>query len=212
MALIKADLRLYLVTDTALCAQMGVVDTVAAAIKGGVGFVQLRDKEATTAQRIALALALKDVLAPSGVPLVINDDVDAAIAADVGGVHVGQNDCPPAQVRARLGTVKLIGLSCESTADVQAADPRYVDYLGIGTVFPTGTKTDHKPTIGLDGLADLCAVATLPTVAIGGLKAAHATAVLAAGADGMAVVSAICGQTDPASAARQIHHSFGASR
>ena len=114
MGLNRANLRLYLVTDRALCAAMGVVDTVTAAVQGGVSFVQLRDKTATTPERIALAQALKDALAGSGVPLVVNDDVVAAQAADVDGAHIGQGDMDPADVRAMLGPDKIVGLSCET--------------------------------------------------------------------------------------------------
>ncbi|MEM9785815.1 MAG: thiamine phosphate synthase [Pseudomonadota bacterium] len=209
MELTHAHLRLYLVTDPDLCAAYGLVDTVGAAIAGGVSFVQLRDKTATTAERVALALALKRALQGTRVPLVINDDVEAARAADVDGVHVGQGDMDAMQARATLGPNKIIGLSCESAADIRAVDPAIVDYLGIGTVFQTATKSDHKPDIGLHGLAELCALSPLPNVAIGGLKAAHAAQVLAAGADGVAVVSAICGQPDPTKAAQDILKNMG---
>ncbi|WP_415400641.1 thiamine phosphate synthase [Tateyamaria sp. SN3-11] len=191
------SLLLYLVTDRALCAEHGVVDTVAASVRGGVSFVQLRDKTATMQARIELARALKQTLDGTGIPLVINDDLTAAVVADVDGVHIGQDDIAPAQARAQLGPHKLVGLSCETVAQVRAADPTVVDYLGLGTVFATATKADHKPEIGLSGLADLAAASALPTVAIGGLKQAHCADVLAAGCNGMAVVSAICGQPDP---------------
>ena len=164
--------------------------------------VQLRDKTATTAERIDVARALRQALVGTGVPIVINDDIDAAIAADVDGAHIGQGDMSPAQARALLGPGKILGLSCETPKAVQAADRRLVDYLGLGPVFATATKTDHAQPLGFDGLAQLVAVAALPTVAIGGLKAAHANGVRAAGADGIAVVSGICGQPDPTAAAR----------
>lgn len=202
MGLSARNLRLYLVTDPDLCAAAGLVSTVRAAVRGGVTFVQLRDKQASTRARIIMARTLRAALAGTGVPLVINDDLEAAIAAGVDGVHIGQDDISPAEARARMGPGKIIGLSCETVAQVAAAPAGVVDYLGLGTVFPTASKTDHKPTVGLDGLAAMARVAPAPTVAIGGLKAAHARDVLAAGCDGMAVVSAICGQTDPEAAAR----------
>lgn len=211
MALKRRDLRLYLVTDTALCGTFGVAATVSAAVRGGVSFVQLRDKTASTRDRIALALALRQVLAGKDVPLVINDDVDAALEADVDGVHLGQDDLSVAQARTRLGPDKIIGLSCETEAAVRAADAALVDYLGLGTVFATDTKSDHKPTIGISGLARLCALSTLPTVAIGGLKPQHVADVMQAGADGLAVVSAICGQADPETAARVFLQQNGAT-
>ena len=103
-----------------------------------------------------------------------------------------------------MGPRKLIGLSCETPEQVAAAEPALVDYLGLGTVFPTSTKADHKPTIGLDGLAHMAGLARVPTVAIGGLKQAHAGEVLRAGCDGVAVVSAICGQPEPERSARDL--------
>lgn len=165
--------------------------------------VQLRDKTATTPQRIELAKALKQALAGTDVPIVINDDVAAAIAADVSGAHIGQGDMLPAQARAVLGLDRILGLSCETSQAVGAVDAAVVDYLGLGPVFGTATKTDHAQPIGFDGLARLVASSPLPNVAIGGLKSAHIHDVRASGADGMAVVSAICGQSDPAAAARE---------
>lgn len=196
-------LHLYLVTDPELCRVAGLVETVRQAVAGGVTMVQLRDKHATTQQRTEMALALKQVLTATDVPLIINDDIAAAIAADVDGAHIGQGDMSPAQARALLGPGKILGLSCETPQTVQAADPQIVDYLGLGPIFGTPTKTDHKTPIGFDGLTEMITLTSLPTVAIGGLKAPHQRNVSASGADGMAVVSAICGQVDPETAARE---------
>ena len=203
MGILKSQLRLYLVTDPALCGAMGVVETVQRAVAGGVTMVQLRDKHATTAQRTDLALALKAALKGTGVPLVINDDVLAAVATDADGAHIGQSDISAKQTRALLGPGKILGLSCETVQTVRDADPALVDYLGLGPVFGTTTKTDHACPTGFDGLAQLVALSSLPNVAIGGLKPDHIDGVLASGADGMAVVSAICGQSDPRTAARK---------
>ena len=201
MAALRKQLRLYLVTDPNLCAQTGIVQTVRCAVAGGVTMVQLRDKHATTAQRIEMAVALREVLQGTGVPLVINDDVTAAVAAEADGAHIGQGDISPAQARAMLGAGKILGLSCETAQAVRDADPGLVDYLGIGPVFGTSTKDDHARPVGFDGLAELVAQSSLPNVAIGGLKAGHIKGVLGTGTDGIAVVSAICGQTDPQAAA-----------
>lgn len=202
MGVLKNQLRLYLVTDPTLCAPIGAVETALRAVAGGVTMVQLRDKHATTAQRTDLAVALETALHGTGVPLVINDDVIAAAAANADGAHIGQGDISPAQARAILGPDKILGLSCETPQTVRDADPLIVDYLGLGPVFGTATKADHAQPTGFDGLAQLIALSSLPNVAIGGLKPDHITGVLASGADGMAVVSAICGQTDPRAAAR----------
>lgn len=199
---IRGFLRLYLVTDPFLCSRVGLEETVRHAVAGGVTMVQLRDKHATTADRISMARMLKCTLAGTGVPLVINDDVEAAVIAEADGVHIGQSDMSAADARAILGPEKILGLSCESTQSVHAANPAIVDYLGLGPVFGTATKTDHKAPIGFDGLAGMVALSPLPNVAIGGLKAKHARSVFECGADGMAVVSAICGQPDATAAAR----------
>ncbi|MEP5759917.1 MAG: thiamine phosphate synthase [Litoreibacter sp.] len=203
MTSLREQLHLYLVTDTGLCRDYGLVETVQQAVAGGVTMVQLRAKDATTPERIEMALALKGALAGTGVPLVVNDDLDAAIAANVDGAHIGQSDMPAAKARALLGQGKILGLSCETSQTVQAANPMVVDYLGIGPVFGTETKADHEDPIGIDGLRELVALTPLPTVAIGGLKADHQARTLASGVDGLAVVSAICGQSDPKLAAQQ---------
>lgn len=204
MGLKAQDLTLYLVTDPILCPGPLLIETVTAAVKGGVSFVQLRDKDATTSERVDIARALKTCLRETGVPLVINDDLDAAIAADVDGVHIGQDDIAVEEARARLGAEKIVGLSCENATQVKAVNTDLVDYLGLGTVFATSTKADHKPTIGLSGLAEMARLSPVPSVAIGGLKVDHAKAVLRAGCDGMAVVSAICGQPNPKAAAKAL--------
>lgn len=196
MSILRKQLRLYLVTDTELCRDLGLVKTVEQAVAAGVTMVQLRAKDVSTAQRVEMALALKDSLAGTGVPLVVNDDVYAAIKADVDGAHIGQGDMPPAEARGLLGRDKILGLSCETPETVKAADTAVLDYLGLGPVFGTATKANHETPIGIDGLADLVQRTALPTVAIGGLKSEHQSDVLVSGADGLAVVSAICGQPD----------------
>ena len=201
MALRREALRLYLVTDPVLCAEFGVVETVRRAVAGGVSMVQLRDKQATTAQRVTLARALMDVLKGTGVPLIVNDDLEAAVASGADGAHIGQSDGSPHRARALLGSDRILGLSCETLERVSAAKGAALDYLGLGPVFATGTKADHERPIGLVGLTALTSRTYLPTVAIGGLKASHVNDVLAAGADGLCVVSAICGHADPQAAA-----------
>ncbi len=196
MGVITPQLRLYLVTDPALCAARGVMDTVRDAVRGGVTMVQLRDKDATTAERVALGRALMAVLDGTNVPLVINDDLEAAVAIGAHGVHVGQSDVGPHRARARLGPHAIVGLSCETVAHAVAADRSVLDYVGLGPVFATSTKPDHAAAMGLTNLAAARAATPLPAVAIGGVQAANLEQVLATGVDGVAVVSAICGQPD----------------
>ena len=198
------DLSLYLVLDPDLCEPLGMVETTRLAVAGGVTMVQLRDKKASTATMIETGRALKQVLSGSGVPLIINDNVEAAIACGADGVHVGQGDMAAATVRQRIGPDMILGLSVTSLAEAEAATSEPVDYLGIGPVLATGTKPDHAPVMGFDGLAAAIRAVSVPVVAIGGLKRSHIEAVLQGGAQGIAVVSAICGTPDPEKAARDL--------
>ena len=203
------DLSFYLVLDPVLCGGTdGMVRTAVASVSGGATMVQLRDKDGGTARMIETARALKRALAGSGALLVINDDVDAAIAVGVDGLHIGQDDVPAAEARGRIGPGMILGLSVETAELAAAVDPRLVDYAGIGPVFATATKPDHKPPLGFDGLARLAAICPVPAVAIGGLKVTHAQAVFAARAKGMAVVSAVCGREDPLDASRIVRQAI----
>ncbi len=196
-----ALLCLCLVTDSALCGERGVLAVVEAAVRGEVSCVQLREKSLDTRAFVERARALKAWLAPRGVPLIINDRLDVALACGADGVHVGQNDMTAEDVR-RFMPHALIGLSLESVAQVAAAELAPVDYYGVSPVFATATKHDAAPALGLDGLRAIRACTRRPLVAIGGIHAENAAAVMGAGADGLAVVSALCAADDPAEAAR----------
>ena len=198
------DLSLYLVLDPGLCAGVGMVETARAAVAGGATVVQLRDKTADTARMIETGRALKAALAGTGAALIVNDDVEAAIAIGADGLHIGQGDMAVAEARERIGAAMVLGLSVETPALSAAVDPALVDYIGAGPVFATPSKRDHKAPVGFDGLAAQVAASPVPAVAIGGLKAAHVAQALKAGAQGVAVVSAICGQPDPEAAARAL--------
>ena len=192
-----AKLKLYLVTDPYLCATYGLLNTVDAAVKGGITMVQLRDKEASTNDRIGIGKELQKILKDTEIPLIINDDVEAAVAIDADGIHIGQNDKKTVEIRGKVGKDKIVGLSCETIKDAKAADPALVDYIGISPVFPTETKLDFNAYIGLDGISDIANATSLPSVAIGGLKREHCGKIFSTGCQGMAVVSAICGKDDP---------------
>ncbi|MBX4859883.1 thiamine phosphate synthase [Rhizobium bangladeshense] len=198
------DLSLYLVLDPDLCAGIGMVETARLAVAGGATMVQLRDKHAGTIRMIETGRALKQALDGTGALLIINDDVEAAIAIGADGLHIGQEDMDARKARAMVGAEMILGLSIESEALANAVDPGLVDYTGVGPVFATPTKADHKQPIGFDGLARLVKASPVPSVAIGGLKADHVAQVFAAGAKGLAVVSAICGTPDPEAATRRI--------
>lgn len=198
----RLDLSLYLITDQGICAGSGLVETVMAAVRGGVTMVQLRDKHASDGELIDQARRLKAALAGSGVPLIINDRLDVALAAGADGLHMGQDDGDVAMARAALGSEAILGLSVQNQAQMMRVDAEHLDYLGLGPVFATPSKHDHAEPLGFEGLASLVAASPLPTVAIGGLKAEHAAATRQAGAEGLAVISAICDAADPEAAAR----------
>lgn len=188
---------LYFVTDRALCGEKPVEEVVLQAVRGGASCVQLREKEISTRSFVEEALRIKALLAPFRVPLIINDRLDVALAVGAEGVHVGQQDMPYEIARRLMGPKAIIGLSVETWADVERAEPLDCDYLGVSPIFATPTKTDTKEPWRLDGLARIRAFSRHPLVAIGGLHAGNAEAAVLAGADGVAVVSAICSASDP---------------
>lgn len=198
------DLSVYLVLDPDLCAGFGMVETARAAVAGGVGVVQLRHKQASTGTRIEIGHALRQALAGTGAKLVINDDAAAAVAIGADGLHIGQGDMPVDRAREIIGPDMVLGLSVENEDHARAVDPRLVDHVGISPVFGTPTKGDHAPPVGIDGVRRIVEVCPVPAVGIGGLGPQHAAEVIGAGADGLAVVSAICGQPDPEAAARAL--------
>jgi thiamine-phosphate pyrophosphorylase len=206
------DLSLYLVLDPDLCQRHSMVETAREAVAGGATVVQIRHKRASTAERVALARNVKEALRGSQAFVVMNDDIEAALQAGVDAVHIGQHDMSPALARQRIGPDMLLGLSIHSENAARKIDPRLVDYVGVGPVFATPTKPDHEQPIGFDGLARIVAACPVPAVAIGGLKRQHVSDVLAAGAHGIAVVSAICGTVDPKQAAAALWTAIGQGR
>jgi thiamine-phosphate pyrophosphorylase len=213
------DPTLYLVTDTALARPRPVADVVRAAVAGGVTTVQVRDKTASRRELLELTRAVRAALADRpDVALWVNDAVDVALLAGADGVHVGQDDLPPAEVRALLGPGRLLGFSVSSVAelDVARALPAgTVDLVGIGPVWTTPTKPDAGSALGPDGvraLADAARAAGFATVAIGGIDAARAAEVAATGVDGVCVVSAVCTAPDPAEAARALRSAIDRGR
>lgn len=200
----RSNLLLYLVTDRPLSLGRPLEEIVAEAVAGGVTMVQLREKEAPTGEFVALAKSLKALLAPLGVPLIINDRVDVALAADADGVHIGQSDMSYEDARRLLGGDKIIGLSVENFDDLAVANTLDVDYVGISPVYGTPTKSDTAEPFGLEGLRKAVAMSVHPTVAIGGMNASTIGEVMAAGTDGVAVVSAICSAPSPRKAAQEL--------
>lgn len=202
---------IYLVTDTVQCGARGVTETVRAAVAGGIRTVQIREKHAPAADFYALVLAVADAVGEQAL-LLIDDRVDIYLAARaagaaVHGVHVGQGDLPAAAVRRLVGPDAVVGLTANTAGHLDAlrtlpADT--VDYLGAGVIRPTSTKPDHPEPLGVEGFRSFAQASPLPCVAIGGIRPADVVPLHAAGASGVAVVSAVCASADPRRAAEEL--------
>ena len=200
----RENLALYLVTDRGLSLGRDLETVVLQAVEGGVTLVQLREKDIDTRDFIALAQRLKAALAGIGVPLLINDRVDVALAVDADGVHIGQSDMPYGMARRLLGPDKIIGLSVETMDEVLQANGLDVDYVAVSPVFATHTKTDTLTPFGYEGLERACRLTRHPICGIGGMNAGTAGRAIACGADGVAVVSAIVSAPDPRLASKNL--------
>ncbi len=196
---------LYLVTDRGLCGNRPLEDVVHNALVGGAACIQLREKNISTRFFVEEAHKMKALAAGFHVPLIINDRIDVALASGADGVHIGQDDMPYAEARRLMGPKAIIGLSVETWNDVVEAEAFDINYLGVSPVCETPTKTDTKGNWGLEGLARIKAYSRHPLVAIGGLNASNAVDAVMAGADCIAVVSAICAAPDPLRASREIN-------
>lgn len=203
------DLRLYAVLDPARCGGRSPAEAAAAAARGGATLVQLRDKRTATREVVATARAVAAALSPHGVPLLINDRVDVALAAGATGVHVGNDDLDPATARRLLGPDAIVGATVHHPHEADGVDPAAVDYAGMGPVFATRSKTTEDPPIGPAGLARLIGhlrtrLPSFPCCGIAGIDHANAGSVIAAGADGVAVISDIFMAPDVEAAARRL--------
>ncbi|MDF9826639.1 thiamine-phosphate pyrophosphorylase [Ereboglobus sp. PH5-10] len=197
----QPDYTLYMVTDMPSVYKKGFLESIEAAVAGGVSIVQYRTDGGTKHELYENGMAVRDLLKRLGVPLIINDHVDLALALDADGVHIGQGDLPAPVVRRLIGKDKLLGLSTSNREQVLAVDKTVVDYIGIGPVFPTQSKRNAPPAIGAAGLAELVPLSPVPMVGIGGITAESAPAIYATGVTGIAIVSAISYADDPRAAA-----------
>lgn len=207
----RFDPTLYLVTDPELARGRPPIDVVAAAVRGGVTLVQLRDKHADGRALLERARALKAVLDPLGVPLIVNDRADVAQAAGA-GCHVGQTDLPVEAARAILGPDAILGVSLDDPDQARNLDEDLLDYVAYGPFAATATKADAGGPIGADGLAAVRKQTMLPLVAIGGIEARNVAEAVRAGADGIAVVSAIMAANDPEAASRALRAAIDAAK
>ncbi len=208
------DYSLYLVTDRGLAQGRETVTIVRAAIAGGVTCVQLREKNCATRAFIDEARALKALLdgLATKIPLIINDRLDVALAIGADGVHLGQTDMHIRDARRLVGPSMIIGISAESVHDAVRAAAEGADYIGISPVFATPTKADTAAPLGLEGVRLIRAAVSLPLVAIGGIHQQNAQAVIRAGADGVAVVSAIVAADCPRTAAAALKQQIQSAR
>jgi thiamine-phosphate diphosphorylase len=195
---------LYLVTDFGLSRGRRQVEVVEAALRGGVTVVQYREKSAPTRRMVEEARELRQLCKAAGVPFIVNDRIDVALAVDADGVHVGQDDMPAALARKLIGKGRILGVSARSVEEARKAEADGADYIGASPIFATPTKPDAPQPMGIEGLRVLARAVGIPVVAIGGMNAENAAPIIAAGASGVAVVSAIVAADDVQAAARAI--------
>jgi thiamine-phosphate pyrophosphorylase len=203
----EADYSLYLVTDSELMAADSIEESVTQAVSGGCTVVQLREKTAPSREFYETAVRVRKITADCGIPLIINDRADIALAVDADGVHIGQQDLPYEAVRRITGQNKIVGISVSNLTEALAAAAVGADYLGVGAMFATGTKTDAKLT-SMDELRRIRAEIKIPLVVIGGINKDTVPLFAGMGIDGIAVVSAVVSQKDASGAARELKALF----
>lgn len=201
----KLDLSLYLVLDPEMCGGFdAALKLTQQVLDAGVTVLQLRAPQWKKRDWLRLSQQILPMSREANVPFLINDHIDIALACDADGVHLGQGDLPLAVARQLLGPDKILGLSISQAAHLHNDDCLLADYFGVGPVFPTGTKQDADPAIGLYSLREWMTKISKPVVAIGGIDVVNTSDIFQAGADGIAVVSAICAAADPAASTREL--------
>lgn len=199
----EVDYTLYLVTDRGLMSTPTLEEAVGQAVEGGATLVQLREKTASSLEFFRTAERIKRVTDARHIPLIVNDRADIALAADAAGVHIGQSDLPVKAVRAMIGRDKILGVSASNLEEAVQAERDSADYLGVGAMFATGTKTDARP-VSLEELKRIREAVRLPIVVIGGINRKTAPLFAGTGIDGIAVVSALIAAKDIAGEAREL--------
>jgi thiamine-phosphate pyrophosphorylase len=204
--------RLHLLTDVVLQSRFSHEDLARLGIAGGADTIQLREKGGSTRRMIEVAKRMATVCRQAGVPLIVNDRIDVAIAAEADGVHLGQSDFPIPLARELLGQDKLIGGSAASLEEARICLAEGADYVGFGPVYVTGSKADAGPVSGPTVLKQVVETIPLPMIAIGGITVENVPEVMKAGAYGIAVISAICCQIDPEGATRALREALERSK
>lgn len=200
---LKPDYSLYLCTDSALMSCKTVEESVEKAVIGGCTVVQLREKNCSSREFYELALRVKKITDSYKIPLIINDRIDICLAADADGVHLGQQDLPCAEARKILGKDKIVGVSAALPEEAAAAEAAGADYLGVGAVFPTSTKTNTRP-VTAETIRGIRAAVSIPFVVIGGVNQSNISSLYGLGINGAAVISAVISQPDITEAARRM--------
>ena len=203
MGVNKSDLLLYAVTDRSWLGGHTLYQDVEAAIKGGATFIQLREKKLDEEHFLEEAKEIKELCKKYRVPFVINDNVDIALAMDADGVHVGQSDMEAGMVREKLGPDKIIGVSAQTVEQAILAEQKGADYLGVGAVFPTGSK-DDAVEVSHETLKAICEAVKIPVIAIGGISTGNVMELSGSGICGIAVISAIFAKPDIETAAKEL--------
>lgn len=205
----KQSLALYAVTDRRWLGEESLLSAVEAALQGGATMIQLREKTATRAEFLALAIEMQALCKQYDVPLIINDDVEIAIAANADGVHVGQSDMQAGAVRERLGDDKIIGVSAQTLEMAQRAEARGADYLGVGAMFPTGSKENVRE-VSYETLSEICRSVSIPVVGIGGISLENVAELAGSGVAGVAVISAIFAEKEITAATKTLRRTVDA--
>lgn len=199
----KEDMVLYAITDRSWLAGRSLYEQVEEVLKGGATILQLREKQMDEESFLQEAIEMKELCRKYGVPLIINDNVEICLKADADGVHVGQSDMEAGEVRKRLGPDKIIGVSAKTVEQALKAQENGADYLGVGAVFGTTTKSDAKK-LDMEMLREICKAVEIPVVAIGGITKGNILELSGSGIDGAAVVSALFAQPDIEAATKEM--------
>ncbi len=205
------DYSLYVITNRDLQRNRSTIEVVEEVIRGGATIIQLREKNLSTRVFFENALTIRKITKPAGIPLIINDRMDIALAVNADGIHLGEEDLPLKYAR-KIAPHLIIGYSADSVLDAQQAEKDGADYLGVGSVFPTTTKVDAGPAIGIQRLEEIKKAVSIPVVAIGGINLANLPEVIQAGVDGVAVVSAIVADASPFQAAKHFRFTIDSLR
>ncbi|MGX8703263.1 MAG: thiamine phosphate synthase [bacterium] len=202
---LRSSMLLYAVTDRHWLGERTLGEVVRESLEGGVTFLQLREKNLAEDRFFEEAVELQELAREFGVPFVVNDNVEIALRMNADGVHVGQSDMEAGDVRALLGPGKILGVSAQTVEQAVLAEKRGADYLGVGAVFPTGSK-DDADSVSLETLRDICQAVSIPVVAIGGITRDNICQLSGIGIDGIAVISAIYAQPDIRGAAEDLRN------